>query len=285
MSKHLSYDDRIMIESMLNNDKTIIQIARELKRDASGIRREIKNHRIETLPVKFNGGVGNRCANRATCTLYRLCSTTCNSPCRFCSKCNVSCAAFVLDLCERLKKDSFVCNGCSLRCSNTRTKFHYRANSANQHYKNILSDRRMGTDTSPEELKRIAMIVAPLIRQGQSIKQIFMKHKRDLGISERTLYNYINDKLIESVMNLDLLRKVKFKIRRKYIPRQINRQCRINRTYQDFLTFITCNNYSIIEMDCVEGKKGEPLLMTLLLRNCHFLLAYKIDSQTSAEIV
>ena len=64
---------------------------------------------------------------------------------------------------------------------------------------------------------------------------------------------------------------------------------RINRTYEDFKDYVknyNDNNFNIniVEMDTVEGTKGESLLLTLLWRQANFMLAFKIDNKEADTV-
>lgn len=102
---------------------------------------------------------------------------------------------------------------------------------------------------------------------------------------KRTLYNYVEKGYLD-IINLDLPRKVRYKKRKrnnKDTPKK-DTKIRINRTYEDFKDYVknyNDNNFNIniVEMDTVEGVKGESLLLTLLWRQANFMLAFKIENK------
>jgi len=57
-------------------------------------------------------------------------------------------------------------------------------------------------------------LVSPLILKGQPLTHIWSEHGEELGISQRTLYRYI-DQGVLSVGNIDLRRKAAYKPRKK----------------------------------------------------------------------
>lgn len=82
-------------------------------------------------------------------------------------------------------------------------------------------DRRRKRYQSPgagslqqKELARLNAILVPLVKQGQSIHQIYLTHKDELMCSEKTLYNYVDGCLFD-IRNIDLPRKVKYRPRYK----------------------------------------------------------------------
>ena len=62
----------------------------------------------------------------------------------------------------------------------------------------MLTDSRQGVNLTVQEAKDMAAIIGPLLRQGQSPYQIVTDHP-ELGISERTLYNYIKGGALQAV--------------------------------------------------------------------------------------
>ena len=53
-------------------------------------------------------------------------------------------------------------------------------------------------------------------------------------LDERTIYNYVDAGLL-SVGNVDLPRKVRYKVRKKKPSVRVDKQCHLGRTYEDFL--------------------------------------------------
>lgn len=66
---------------------------------------------------------------------------------------------------------------------------------------------------------------------------------------ERTIYNYVDAGLL-SVGNMDLPRKVRYKIRKKKPSVRVDKQYHLSRTYEDFLEYTTINpDVPIVEID------------------------------------
>ena len=107
----------------------------------------------------------------------------------------------------------------------------------------------------------------------------------DLDISEKTLYNYVNNGYFSGINNIDLPRKVKYKPRRKIQKEPRNTQNRKNRTYEDYISYMEKHPYAnVVQIDTVEGIKGGKSLFTLIFTNSNFMLAFLIDSQSKDEI-
>ena len=90
----------------------------------------------------------------------------------------------------------------------------YEAKFAQKEYEATRSESRQGFAVTPAELQRIDRIISPLIQQGQSIHQICVNNGDEIMLDERTIYNYVDAGLL-SVGNMDLPRKVRYKVRKK----------------------------------------------------------------------
>ena len=91
----------------------------------------------------------------------------------------------------------------------TLLKTFYDAEKAHLKSHQVISESRTGLSTSEEEIARLNRIITPLVKQGHSIHEIYITHQDELMCSEKTIYNYIDDCLLE-VRNIDLPRKVRF---------------------------------------------------------------------------
>lgn len=149
------------------------------------------------------------------------------------------------------------------------------------------TESRIGVRISQEEIYEINNIITPLIKEkNQSINHVFINHPDLLYFSKPTFYSYVNSNLF-SFRNMDLLRKVKYKPRKDDKKRRTRTESiiRIGRTYNDFNDYISLHpNASIIEMDTVEGVKGEKVFLTLLFRNYNFMLIFIMESKTMQEV-
>ena len=115
---------------------------------------------------------------------------------------------------------------------------------------------------------------------------IYSNHKNEIGCSIRCLYNYIDAGLF-SVKNIDLPRRVKYKVRNKTNKTQVKKDYsyRIGRTYEDFNKFLEENpNINVVEMDTVEGIKGGKVLLTMIFRNFNFMIARLLPDKTSNSV-
>jgi len=95
------------------------------------------------------------------------------------------------------------------------------------------------------------------------------------------------DKGIFSARNIDMPRVVRMGRRKKKADRfKVDKKCRIGRTYQDFLRFMSDNpGLPIVEMDSVEGKRGGKVLLTLHFTVPQLMLAFIRDANTSQSVL
>lgn len=285
--RHLTLSDRVYIEQALYMGKTFKDIALFLDKDPTTISKEVKRF------LEWNNGYsarqsGNDCSHYLSCKYQHLCFIECGNLCKNCSSflCSFNCSRYESLRCERLKVAPFVCNGCPLLTTCQLTKWLYIAEHADKRYRETLSSSRSGVNTSPEELARIDDLISPLIKNGQPISHIYAVHKDEIGLSRQTLYNYIDMSLF-SVRNVDLPRRVKYKLRKKQRSQNLVRyEYRNRRTYKDFEKYTSAYpEQEIVELDTVKGSRDAgKCLMTLLFRNSSFMLIFLLPSCTQNSV-
>ena len=249
--KHLDLNKRIKIEKGIENNWTFAKIANEINKSPRTISYEIlKNRNVEHCLSWVNK--------------YKTC--------------------------EKTLKPPYVCNACPNRKGCRKTRYYYYAEDAQGKYERLRSESRKGIDMTSTEFKHLNDIVSNEIKNGHSFSMIVRNHKDEFPVGKRTLYNYVENGYLD-IINLDLPRKVRYKKRKKSnldIPKK-DTKIRINRTYENFKDYVknyNDNNFNIniVEMDTVEGVKGESLLLTLLWRQANFMLAYKIENKETNSV-
>ena len=161
-------------------------------------------------------------------------------------------------------------------------RMFYSSKYAHDEYRSVLVDSRVGINQTPESIQSMNDLLVPLIRdKHQSIGHIYATHAEELGCSRRTLYSYINDCVFD-IRNGDLRRSVRYKKRRK--PTKAgskDRSYRQGHNYEDFQDYMKEHpDTNVVEMDCVEGKKGESRsILTFTFRNCNLMLMFLLEYQ------
>ena len=114
-----------------------------------------------------------------------------------------------------------------------------------------------------------------MLKKGQSIRNICNLYKSQLPVSDRTIYNYMHERVLSADL-FDLKRTVQRKERKKPGPALlVDKKCRNGRLYSDFLEYINENpDINVVEIDTVEGTRGGKSLLTLYFRNCNLQLAF-----------
>lgn len=282
--KHLTMSERIEIYSLLKEDKSIRKIAKALNRDPTTIAKEIKKH-LEVKETGCGGRPFNQCKNSDRCNKIQVCGAKwCYDFCYKCSKCNSVCNEFEEQICERLVKSPYCCNGCSkTRGCHYRKRF-YRANVAQNEYKHNLSESRKGFYIRKAEAKRMEQIISKPILHGQSVHHVYLAHKDEITVSERTIYTYIDGGVFK-LKNIDLPRKVRYRPRRKKIEHKIDKHCREGRTYEDYAEFMKANPVPVVQMDTVKGGISGKVLLTLHFVASGFMIAILRDANTSKSVI
>jgi len=293
MAKQLSLSERIIIEQMIHKDYSFASIGRNLERSASTIAREIIHYRCFTNRVPLSGE--NDCIHRPGCQRNTLCPNhhvhgCYASRCKRCPDgivCTSICENYESFQCELLDKPPYVCSNCKMQKGCKKNKAFYSAHKANAAHVKSIKQAHSGVRKTPAELRHIADIIEPLIAKGQSLHHICTTHADELGVSERTLYNYI-DQHVFKVRNIDLPQKVVYRQRRPAkVLTKLEYQYRQGRTYSDFNSYIEVNpELSIVEMDTVKGgrEKGKVFL-TIIFRKTSFMLIFLMKDGTQDSVI
>lgn len=269
---HLTVQERIIIEKGIENGSTKAAIALTIGKDKSTVGKEIKKHRelVHKSSYKIN------CANMKNCSHNHVC---------------VNCADFKPFTCNRRDRSPGACNGCSKYTHCRYDKYRYKADFSHKKYREDLVDSRTGINMSYEECKAMADIIVPLIKAGHSPYHIVTNHP-ELNISEKTLYNYIENGIFREfgLLDIDLRIKTKRKITKKASNKYKKREDKkyLNgRTYDDFINYTTENkNLSVVEMDTVynNGSTG-PFMQTFKFLDYSFMFIVYQEEKTAKSMV
>lgn len=286
--KHMTIDNRITIEKELDNRTSLRSIALKIGKDPTTIAKEIKKHRTLQEHNHYNESK-NKCALLMECKKKNICgiyAPVCKRPCRFCNHCNKHCPDFKPKSyhCDKLDKAPFVCNGCQRKTGCRLDKAFYRASTAHRQYKTVLVESRTGINISPEELTHLDEIVTPLILQGQSPYMILTNHP-EINFCEKTLYNYIDSGAL-TARNVDLPKKVKYKLRADHSSGSFDKGIYEGRTYRDYQNFLSESpDTAVVEMDTVLGCEGsKKILLTFHFDACQLMIAYLLDNKEAVHI-
>lgn len=283
--KHLTFEERVIIEDRLNHKVSVRSIAKELKKSPSTIVREVKNHSTHVLSSK------NDCLHRKDCLFHGVCGyATCKEKtCAKCKrdKCKQFCSDYVQSYCEKNADSPYACNGCSSKYICRFEHDIYKAVEAEKSYQETLTSARSGFDLTDEQLDKVNTLASPLLKQGLSPYHVIQTYKDEISISEATLRRLVNKCELDA-RNIDLRDAVKRKVRTNSNRDIINqkRMAKIGHSYSDYLEYITSHDITVTEMDCVEGKQNESeVLLTLNIVTLSMQLYFILPAQTSENVV
>ena len=270
---HLTLEERRIILTGITNGSTKTAISQTIGKDKSTVGKEIKLHRSLT----------HKCKMPLECNNYRKCV--------FGRQCTADCPEYEPFRCSRRDRSPGACNGCSNWSHCRFDKYRYCPEDAQMDYRTTLVDSRQGVNLTVQEAKNIASIVAPLLKQGQSPYQIVTDHP-ELGISEKTLYNYIEGDVFHEIAGItvmDLRRQVSRKISKKkskgYKKRE-DRKYLQGRTYKDYKQYIAENpDVFVTQMDTVyNDETNGPFIQTFKFVSAGVLFAVYQETKTALSM-
>jgi IS30 family transposase len=270
---HLTLDERRIIFTGITHGSTKTAIAQTIGKDKSTIGKEIRLHRKLT----------HKCRMPLECNHYRKCS--------FGRQCTADCPEYEPFRCSRRDRSPGACNGCSNWTYCRFDKYQYRPETAQSDYEKMLVDSREGVNLTFNEAKEMAAVIGPLLRQGQSPYQIITNHP-ELRISEKTLYNYIENDVFHEVAGItvmDLRRQVSRKVSKKksnLYKKRTDRKYLHGRIYKNYCDYVDkYPDVFITQMDTVynDGTNG-PFLQTFKFVDTGVLFAIYQENKTAAAM-
>jgi len=274
---HLVLSDRIAIEVGIYAKHSFSDIAKKISKHPSTVSREIRKNSSFSIGERPRG---KKCSFAGYCKFRNLCEEeSCNKLCSLCQKndCQTICTRYNNGVhCDKLDKKPYVCNTCDRRRKCRADRAYYSAKQAQIAYEKERSSCRQGVRLSVDKLSEVNDTLSKLIKKGQPISHIHATHKEEFGISQRTIYNYIDSGVL-TVRNIDLRRKSGYKKRKKAKDEvYLDHECRIGRTYDDYQKYMTEHpDIAVVEMDTVKGlrEKGKVIL-TMIFCNCNVMLMF-----------
>lgn len=270
---HLTLEERRIILTGITNGSSKTAIAQTIGKDKSTVGKEIKLHRALT----------HKCKMPLECNNYRRCV--------FGRQCTPNCPEYSPFKCSRRDRTPGACNGCSKWSKCHFDKYRYCPEDAHMDYRTTLVDSREGVNLTVQEARAIADVIAPLLKQGQSPFQILAAHP-ELNISEKTLYNYIENDVFHEIAGItvmDLRRQVSRRIPKKKsngYKKRADRRHLQGRTYKDYRKYLSENpDVFVTQMDTVynDGANG-PFIQTFKFVPAGLLFAVIHDSKTSESM-
>lgn len=270
---HLTLEERRIILTGIMNGSTKTAIAQTIGKDKSTVGKEIKLHRT----------LAHKCKMPLECNNYRKCP--------FNRQCTLDCPEYEPFRCSRRDRTPGACNGCSNWTHCRFDKYQYCPEDAHTDYRTTLIDSREGVNLTSQEAKAMADIIKPLLKQGQSPFQIITNHP-ELGISEKTLYNYIENDVFHEIAGItvmDLRRQVSRRISKKKskgYKKRVDRKYLQGRTYKDYSEYISENpDVFVTQMDTVyNDETNGPFIQTFKFVNAGVLFGIYHETKTAQSM-
>lgn len=270
---HLTLEERRIILTGISNGSTKSAIAQTIGKDKSTVGKEIKAHRK----------LSHKCSLPLECSSYRKCP--------FKRLCTPDCPEYIPFRCSRRDRSPGACNGCSNWSYCRFDKYLYCPEDAHNDYLSTLVDSRQGVNLTASEARAMAQTIAPLLKQGQSPYQIIASHP-ELGICEKTLYNYIESGIFQQVSDIsvmDLRRQVSRKLPKKkshIFKKRNDRRYLQGRLYKDYRAYLSDHpEIFVTQMDTVynNGSDG-PFIQTFKFVRPHLLFALFHQEKTALSM-
>lgn len=285
----ITLSERTAIEVGIYARHTLQQIAEKIGRTVKTVSLEIRKNSTKVQGLR---PYGKDCRNTTACKRKGLCGDKfCQERCVTCKDvdCQTVCRAYKNSLCIKLQHPPYVCNTCSSKRKCKLDRAYYISHQADAMARRRYSDARSKPHLRGEEMEALDKLISPLIRKGQPLTHIFSAHYGEIPVSQRTLYNYIENSQL-SIGDIDLRRKVGYRPRKKkkdFSEKFMNQNFRKTRSYTDFLEYIGKHpNTQYVEMDTVKGvrEKGKRIL-TILFVNQNFMLTFLLPDGTAESVV
>lgn len=266
-NKHLTLDERKIIQTGIESRSNKVDIARTIGKDPTTIAKEIRKHR--TFKPRNQFIYPSICIHRQEC-----------------GGCRRQCPRYEEIKCNKRDKSPGVCNKCPKITTCHLDKYFYYATTAEEEYKTDLVDFREGINMTTLEVKELANILKPLLDQGQSLYQIKSSHK-EIKQCIKTLYTYIEMGVFKQygIDNFSLKEQVNRKqFKNKYKKRKepVNYE---NHKYKDYLKFKEENpEVPTTEMDTVLNSQFGPYIQTFYFENSGIMIGFIHREKTSESM-
>ena len=266
-NKHLTLNERKIIETGIINRSNKVDIARTIGKDPTTIAKEIRKHRVLKKRNTFN--------RDSICIHINECG-----------KCIKKCEHYEEPKCNRRDRSPGACNGCPNTYKCYLDKYFYYAKQAHKEYKEDLVDFREGINLTTLERKELASILKPLLDKGQSLYQIKSSHP-EIKQCIHTLYNYIEDGVFneDGIDCFSLKEQVNRKrFNKKYKKRKEKANYK-GHTFKDYLNFKSNNpDTPTTEMDTVLNSSSGPYIQTFYFEESGLMIGFLHQEKTSISM-
>jgi IS30 family transposase len=290
--KHLTREDRDVIEAGIRDGDSARGIAKSIGVSASTVTREVKANRTVRERKRTPGAkLAVRCIHYRDCQVSGSACEKCSTRLTTCKMCKTrscidTCFDFRRTMCPTTEVWPYGClQNCPRRGHCGYPRCSYGAADADASYRLRLVASREGIDITSEELEAMNKLVAPLVRQGQSFEAIWETHARELPVGVRCAYNYQEAGILETA-DIELPRKVRMKKRRRKAEAARERIDRTSRTYADFQALPLADQARVVQGDSVVGhQENRHDVLSLHIVACAFqIYLLKTHADSAATV-
>ena len=244
--------ERIAIEHKLKKGCSCRQIAKELGRSSSSVYYEVFNNRT----IENGANKGKRVTELPD------------------------------DVCPKLERWPFVCNGCRRWHYNCGRKFkvEYCSICSQKLAEELKSTSRIGVDRDEAEFEYIMGLIRSDLSRGLSPTQIVMARKGQIGADASTIYRWI-ERGYAGMNCMDLRRRCGYKKRHHKVDPKPTAHGE-NRAYAAFSSLEAEARAGACEMDTLIGRATDSqCLLTLYLRPCKFQFALLLPNKSTNSCI
>ena len=284
--------DRLAIETGLCRGESFKEIAKLIQRHPSTVAYEVQTNRTY---IHSSYRSGKDCKLATNCHRKSMCSNLkpdCRISCKLCMlfDCRTVCDKYISIGCHKPEQPPYVCNSCRKRRSCLSTRYIYSAQYADEAVRRRRSESRQGIRLTNEQKAYVDELVTRLVKKGQPLSHIYAEHEAEMPMSLRSLYNYI-DAGVLSIKNIDLRRKVGYRLRKKKkgsdesSQGNVTQSYREGRTFDDYEKFMEHSHLNVVEMDTVVGYRGlGKRILTMIFQKNSVMLMFLLPDGTAASV-
>ena len=277
--EQLNKVQRSQLQILLKEKKSLAQIALTMKLSRQTLYREILRN---SYMVNFD-----LIGRKMSCIYFKTCVK--NHWNQGGMVCSPNCEKYTPGRQDCLRSYPFVCNFC---CKKTLCKYlhyYYDPDNASIEYHTRISTANKKPKIANEIIRKINLIVSPLVKQGQSIEAILMNHP-EIEVSALTIRNWVKDGYLDC--KLSQLRMTGRRVSSKRYdyslkPSHIRlSEAKIGHKYTEYLMYIKEHPHCLtIQLDSVIGSfDGKLTVLTIHIVEHKFQFGILLETHTKEEV-
>ena len=276
---HMQQENRQRLGFLASLGWTMRRISEDMGWSAQTIASELLNRSVSS--DKRYGCSNRLCAYYENCRLESFSATgkglRKNQP-----RCFESCPDFHEDVCHRLVRPPFVCNGCEKEHNCPLRKKFYIPEAAQANYEGTLRNSRTGIHPDAKKIKAMNDVISPALKKGQSATAVMRANPETFkGVARSTLYGYIRDGLF-AAKGSDMPFAGRSRKPHKKPETKTTAKCRVGRTIREMWEWLKQHAGVVpCELDTVIGSISGKVLFTMVFPDTGLALAFLRNEKTA----